>query len=149
MIESILPREGLPGPSSAPNADPIHGHEWDPSKATRTPSADLQYACVFDLGSPKVCPMGRSDCDCPPEDVQAGIQNPLCQGAAGTQTRAKAYPGTRELQVLQGLGEQAIVASVCPSNLSDETKADYGYRPAIAAIIERLRNPLRGCVFVQ
>jgi hypothetical protein len=60
------------------------------------------------------------------------------------QVRAKGYPGTRELQVLQGLGEQAIVASICPSNVSNMGAADFGYRPAIAALISRLRNALRG-----
>ena len=144
MIESVVPRDGLPGIDSPANADPINGHEWDPSKLTRAPSSDLQYACVFNLpGDPKVCTMGGQDCDCSPEDVTAGMKNPLCVPPSN-QTRAKAYPGIRELQVLQGLGDQAIVASICPASL-DKTKAEtYGYQPAIAALISRLRNALRG-----
>jgi len=50
----------------------------------------------------------------------------------------KAYPGRRQLEVLEGIGEQAIVASICPSNLADPNAADYGYRPAMGAIRERL-----------
>ena len=54
------------------------------------------------------------------------MKNPLCQGSGGystTQIRAKAYPGIRELQVLQGLNDQAIVASICPANVTDMTSA--------------------------
>jgi hypothetical protein len=45
---------------------------------------------------------------------------------------------------LKGLGDQGIVGSICPKNTSDETKRDFGYRPAIDALLERLRIPLRG-----
>ena len=87
-----------------------------------------------------MCPE-QTDCDCfvPAGGNAAAASNPLCQNAAGmysnTQSRAKGYPGTRELQVLQGLGEQAIVASICPSNVANMAAADFGYRPAIAALI--------------
>ena len=81
-------------------------------------------------------------CDCF-DDTFAAIQNPLCQdlttGMYGkVQYRAKAYPGVRQLQVLEGIGPQAIVASICPDSLDPAAKmsgaANYGYRPAIAAI---------------
>ncbi len=148
MLESITPRMGIPGPGSAANADPFNGHEWDPSMATPTPNADLQYACVFPLNPTKTC-TEQTDCDCfvPMGGNAAAASNPLCQNGgnySNVQTRAKGYPGTRELQVLQGLGEQAIVASICPSNVMNMAAADFGYRPAIAALISRLRNALRG-----
>jgi hypothetical protein len=50
----------------------------------------------------------------------------------------------RALEVLKGLGPQGIVASICPANTSDRERGDYGYRPAIRAIAERLEVPLRG-----
>ncbi|MEO7035711.1 MAG: hypothetical protein ABI548_17395, partial [Polyangiaceae bacterium] len=67
------------------------------------------------------------------------------QGGAGitTQVSAKAYPGSRELQVLKDLGPNAIVASICPK-VSDQTNPDYGYNPAVGAIIERLKVALQG-----
>jgi hypothetical protein len=157
MVESIVPRIGAGFPAgppavqptnAGPNADPFNGHEWDPSMTTPA-SADLQYACIFPLGAPKTC-TDFQDCDCfvPPMGNAAAAANPLCQNAAGmysnVQSRAKGYPGTRELQVLQGLGEQAIIASICPSNTTNMNGADFGYRPAIAALISRLRNALRG-----
>jgi hypothetical protein len=155
MIESITPRPGLPAPTSAATADPIHGHEWDISMASPTGNADLQYACTFELSPGKVC-TEQSDCDCfvPPGGNAAAAKNPLCQnrttGVYGnTQTAAKGYPGLRQLEVLQGLGAQAIVGSICPANTRDKTRSDYGYRPVIAAIVNRLRNPLRGCVMVN
>ena len=99
------------------------------------------------------CAAAASDCDCRPDpSAPAGsapvTNSPLCQGAnnaySTTQVKAKAYPGIRELQVLKGIGDQAIVASICPANTADQNATDYGYRPAIAALIDRLRNALRG-----
>jgi len=150
MIESIGPRMG-PGITAAasmsPTADPKNGHEWNPGAAV-PPNADLQYACTFPI-APKMC-TESTDCDCfvPAGSMAGAAQNPLCQAANGTysnlQARAKGYPGTRELQMLQGLGQQAIVASICPANVTNMMALDYGYRPAIAALISRLRNALRG-----
>jgi hypothetical protein len=155
MIESIVPRAGLPGPTSAATADPINGHEWDPSMAYPSPNADLQYACTFELNPQKVC-NDSTDCDCfvPAGGNAAAAGNPLCQNLStgaysSTQSRAKAYPGLRQLEVLQGLGPQAIVGSICPANTTDKTRVDYGYRPVISAIVNRLRNPLRGCIMVN
>jgi hypothetical protein len=155
MIEAILPRPGLAGPTSGPTADPIHGHEWNISQSSPTPNSDLQYACTFELSPVKVC-VEQTDCDCfvPAGGNPAAAGNPLCQNRATgmystTQTGAKAYPGVRQLEVLQGLGQQAIVGSICPANTNDKTRIDYGYRPVISAIVNRLRNPLRGCVQVN
>ncbi len=147
MIESIVPRAGLAGPSSAYNADPIHGHEWDPSKDPAAPNADLQYACIFPLNPAREC-AGATDCDCSSDGASvAAMASPLCQQANGSysslQGRAKAYPGIRQLQVLQGLGDQGIIASICPANVSNTDATDYGYRPALAAILAKLRSGLR------
>jgi hypothetical protein len=149
MIESIAPRTGvnpalqapLAPPDSHENANPINGHEWDTSMDSPK-NRDLQFACVFPLATPKDCALEENinDCDC--VGAVASMKSPLCESGGAyttTQVRAKAYPGTRHLQVLQGLGDQGIVASICPSNTSDTTAADFGYRPAVAAIVERLR----------
>jgi hypothetical protein len=134
MVASILPRPGLPGPASAPNADPINGHEYTIA------NNDLQYACVFDLAQPRDCAvMGVNGCDC-----NAGSDNPLCDPANKTlQVRAKAYPGQRELSVLKGVGAQGVVASICPSQTHDATKADYAYRPAVAALLTQVKGRLK------
>jgi hypothetical protein len=75
--------------------------------------------------------------------------SPLCQGGANinTQTSAKAYPGARELQVLKDLGDNAIVASICPKVVQSKdpnSDPNYGYNPAVGAIIERLKEALKG-----
>jgi hypothetical protein len=57
--------------------------------------------------------------------------------------RAKAYPGLRHLEVLKGLGDQGIVASVCPAQSNDPSSTDYGYRPAIGALVDRLKEALK------
>ena len=144
MIESIRPRGDLPGPDSSWKEDPKHGHEWDPTKDAVEPNADLQYACIFDLPAPKVCEQAV-DCDCASATV-AETKNPLCQNQQGaytkTQTRGKAYPSTRILQVLQELGDQASVASICPGQSADATRGDFGYRPAIDALFATMQRTL-------
>jgi hypothetical protein len=134
MIESVAPRAGLPGPGSAPKADPITGHEY-------TTSDDLQYACVFDLPAPRDCSVpGAIGCDC-----SSGSDNPVCDpNPATTQLRAKAYPGLRELATLKSLGSQGIVGSVCPAQLADPTRLDYGYRLAMNGILDRLTTAVSG-----
>ncbi len=135
MVESVKPRDGLSPPSSPDGTDPINGHEY-----TLDTNDDLQYACIFDLPSPRDCLAQNNGCDC-----AAGNDNPLCDATVDTQqVRAKAYPCVRELDALHSLGSQGIVASVCPKQLDDRTKADYGYRPAIGAIIDRLKTALAG-----
>ncbi|HEX6277837.1 MAG TPA: hypothetical protein VFZ53_32565, partial [Polyangiaceae bacterium] len=113
---------------------------------------DLQYACIFDLNPPVDCTMANGDgCDC--NASESAYNRPLCQyqtpGADGRQVRAKAYPGLRHLQVLKGFGTNAIVASICPKNVmpqggSAAQDPDYGYNPAVAAIINRLKEALVG-----
>jgi hypothetical protein len=159
MWESVTPRSGtnpatgeaLAPPDSGFNANSINGHEWN-----IVDESDLQYACVF----PKEqndCPtkeeadmlrdMGQSvsNCDCtdyPGDD----FKNPLCQSTQGafdaSQRRAKAYPGLRELEVLKAFGQNSIVASICPKTVDNPNAADFGYRPAVRAIVDRLKEQL-------
>jgi hypothetical protein len=151
MVESVDPRSGtnpftgaaIAPPGSPVGTNPINGHEY-----TIGSRDDLQYACIFDLPTARNCGPGSTEvsCDC----SSSTNDNPLCDanpddnGSPTLQTRAKAYPGLRELQVLKGLGGQGIVGSVCPAQVSDDTLPDFGYRPAIGAIIERLKIALGG-----
>lgn len=154
MIASIDPRTGknpitgddvLPPTSSTRNR--INGHEWD----TSINRDDLQYACVFPLPQSRDCASVGTNCDCPADPAPGTSKNPLCQNAAGgaygtVQYYAKGYPGIRHLTVLKGLGAQGIAASVCPANLTDANALDYGYRPALNAVIDRLKERLNQCV---
>lgn len=166
MRESVAPRTGtnpavgdaLAPPGAARDANRVNGHEWNVVR-----NDDLQYACVFDLEDTRDCSAVDANgvslypsCDCKPdaEFTPEEIGNPLCQDANGvygtTQYRAKAYPGVRQLEVLRGLGDQGIVASVCPAFITgnptpaDLARPDYGYRPAVASIIDRLKQAIRG-----
>lgn len=135
MIESVKPRDTLAPPTSPAGTDPINGHEYSING-----NDDLQYACVFDLPSPRDCTKALAGCDC----SKTGNDNPLCGTPDTLQVRAKGYPGTRVLSTLRSLKDQGIVASVCPAQLTDKTSPDYGYRPAIGAIIDRLKTVLGG-----
>lgn len=137
MVQSVAPRTalGLGGadqPRGTNGNDPINGREWNTAKG------DLQYACTFDLPQPRTCADNDPSCDC---TAQSATNPPLC-GSGNQQIKAKAYPTTREFQVVRKLGDQGVIASLCPIQLSDTTKATYGYRPAVAAIVSRLKNAL-------
>ncbi len=94
-----------------------------------------QYACIFDLPVPE-----QSSFDC---TGFTGSNRAICQADDGTygstQYRGKAYPGVRELQVLRGVGANATVASICARNVQTESRNDYGYRPVLRQILDRLR----------
>jgi hypothetical protein len=159
MVESITARSGsnpitndpiVPPTSMNPTASPINGHEQNIPL-----NDDLQYACTFPLTSPRQCSTASGNaCDCTADGTVsvATTNSPLCQptgGGAATdlQSYAKAYPGTRELEVLKGLNDQGIAASICPKvTLSSDPDSDpsYGYNPAVAAIIDRLKSALSG-----
>ncbi len=135
MIESISPRPGLPPPSATRGdngTDEYHGREWE------TGGDDLQYACTFTLPEPKPCNATDPSCDC------ASTKNPpLCGQAQGQQLKAKAYPTIREFQVVRAMGDNGIIASLCPITLAGDPSApNYGYNPAVIAIVNRLKNAL-------
>jgi hypothetical protein len=157
MVESITPRSGMntianvsitaansPKPNNA-----INGHEQNVPM-----NDDLQYACTFPLKTARTCMAADTACDCSPDKAMSSAavtaaNSPLCQGGANinTQTSAKAYPGARELQVLKDLGDNAIVASICPKVVTSNAPGsdpNYGYNPAVGAIIERLKEALKG-----
>jgi hypothetical protein len=151
MVESPLPRPGV----AVGNA--INGRDFDTTQGTAalvgTPRPDdLQYACIFPLPTPRDCALldpSTENCGC----YQGSENVPLCEqtpgvSAPGTlQYWAKAYPGSRQLQVLKDFGAQttnSVVASICARNTTDPSRSDYGYRPAMAALIERLQAPAGG-----
>lgn len=86
------------------------------------------------------CVMSNSACDC----SNPANDSPLCDPSnKTTQVRAKAYPGQRELSLLKSVGPQGVVASICPSQVDDPTRVDYAYRPAVAALIGRVKGRLK------
>lgn len=153
MREGTAPRSGTnpvtgdaiaPETSTNPRASAMNGHEQVDH------GDDLQYACTFPLALPEACDGGS--CDCEPasgnEPGPVARNRPLCQppggGPAGTtQYFGKAYPGIRPLEVLKGIGESAIVASICPKVLT-KGEPGFGYEPAVDAIVDRLKVALTG-----
>lgn len=142
MIVSTTPRAGLPGPTAPNDADPVTGREWN------TNGDDLEYACTFDLyarnpdgttaPAPHACATGDATCDC-----KMGSDAPVCSTTDRLlQTKGKAYPTRRELWMAKELGPQGIVASLCPKQLKTPGSDDYGYRPAVQAISDRLQAAL-------
>ncbi len=147
MIESVAPREGInprtgvaiSPPVPGPGGNVINGHEYRIDA-----NSDLQYACIFPLATNRDCANAEpgQGCDCKVSNEV--FDRPLCNDT--TQEYAKAYPGTRFLRVLRDYGANSIVASICPKNPSgcDPAAPDCGYNPAVAAIIDRLKDALKG-----
>ncbi len=157
MVESITPRQGVnpaTGEATAPStsgfgANSINGHEWV------TNNEDLQYACTAALTQPRECPSPEEyraladagqeppSCECTDygDDARA---NPLCQAPNGEygaqQQRFKAYPSIRQLQVMSTWGPNAVVGSICTKDEADPDSEDYGYRPFVNALAERLMS---------
>jgi hypothetical protein len=146
MQESIAPRSGtssITGDSILPPAtastNDVNGHEYNVLARN-----DLQYACITELPMPRECSnveAGRG-CDCDPDEQPELALNPVCRtesGAYGTlQTRAKAYPGLRHLELMAYLDARGIPASICSPNTSDPNQPNYGHHPAIRAMLRRL-----------
>ena len=151
MIQSISPRPAVTGgdpinsPRGSNGTDPLVGRDWNTNKS------DLQYACTFPIAR-RDCSVVGSDaynsCDCIPPSSSGGAftsvsNQPLCEAATtAIQIRAKAYPTARQLEVSRALGPQGITASLCPINTTDTTSPEYGYQPAVASIVDRLKNAL-------
>ncbi len=148
MIESDAPRATLQAPGSAYGlgTDPDNGRDWN--TLTSTGAIDLEYACTFTLPAPKDCtlPANAGACDCTGTAASAADGPPLCSTQARTtQVKGKAYPTIRELRVAKGLGDQAIVASLCAKDVTSAVSSPtFGYNPAMQAIVDRLKNALSG-----
>jgi hypothetical protein len=149
--------------TSSTNQDPVSGREWitdqpGPDATGAIPAdshsvpVDRQFSCIFKLKETRDCtqPQNWDACDCP---TKAGTLThaqtpPLCDDQQPTlQVYAKAYPTTRELMVARMLAGHGIVASLCPIDPVDLGTADhpdplYGYRPAVATLIDRLKASL-------
>ncbi len=136
MRESTTARQGVT--TGGPN-----GREYDTRRGSQAPR-DLQYSCIFPLPESRTCREGQASCDCSP----GSLDSPLCEIVPGESTAsneqhwAKAYPGLRHLEVLRGYGENSILASICARNVDEPERADFGYRPAIASIVDRLKDQL-------
>ncbi|MEZ4225432.1 MAG: hypothetical protein R3B13_31055 [Polyangiaceae bacterium] len=146
MVESFLPRAGL-ADFNTPNTDPVHGHDWDIVTAfgAQQGPGDLQYACIFPLAQTRDCSGATGGCDCNAAGVNG--KSPLCWDGgqfSSVQHYAKAYPGTRQLEVLRDFGDNAIVASICPKEAVNAGDPSYGYNPAVDAIVDRLKEQLSG-----
>jgi hypothetical protein len=129
---------GTLAPATATSlANPINGHE-----SSITDGSELQYACIFPLTETRDCLGKGQSCDCDIRD--ATYNRALCQGT--TQTHAKAFPGTRQLEVLRSFGkitQNSIVASICPKVTQSADPAsdpNYGYNPAVSALVDRLKE---------
>jgi hypothetical protein len=131
---------------------------------------DLEYACIFRLTRPRDCslaedPVDSYACACDAVGLTGtqvspvcGLQNPdapysACSAIGSCsssndyvmQYYAKAYPTIRELQLAQMVGAQGVISSLCPIHVEDGSGGNdpvFGYRPAINAILDRVRVAL-------
>ncbi len=162
MIESYQPRTGLPLNTAGPpvgNSDESGDWFTDGETPSRVNlPIDREYACVFKLSTPRDCDPGTaaapsnqseadiSSCDCSTAGLAADHVPAVCNASNPLQQDyAKAYPTIRELLLANLLKTQGIVSSLCPIDIEDNAQGNdplYGYRPAVATIIDRLKASL-------
>lgn len=128
--------------------------------ATTTPATPVRCAGLADEAL-RQCKRQFVGCACSNgaagADGPGARKSPLCQSGtdtySNTQIAAKAYPGVRELQALRAFHlantkapDNAIVASICPKDLTwaNREGAGYGYNPAVQALVDRLKAKLGG-----
>jgi hypothetical protein len=163
-----VPVGGFPvaDPSQPEGTDPISGREWitDSTAATHLGLlVDREFACTFKLSSPRDCsaaatsadPALGDGCDCQPAEEGTGtFTHPEVSAACNDhnpsqQDYAKAYPTVRELLLAKLLGQvpganEGVISSICPIHTEEAMPGDplYGYRPAVSAIVNRLKRSL-------
>ena len=157
-------------PATSPEGtDPISGREWITNSAMaehRGVLVDREYACTFKLDMARDCSDSattadqtlQDSCDCQPPNPNTGTFSPsqvpaVCNSDMPTnQDSAKTYPTIRELELARYLGKvnganEGIISSLCPIHTKDQSpdgKSDqlFGYRPAMNAIINKLKSAL-------
>ncbi len=146
MRESFFPRMGenpVIGEMTSvfPVQNSINGNEY-----TNSQRDELQYTCTMPIPEARDCTdLGLSSCDCIEEDND----NPVCapdpnnDNKPTLQVRAKATPGLRQLAVLKGIGDQAVIGSICAGQITDSTLPDYAYRPAVSSLLDRVKGRLQ------
>jgi hypothetical protein len=145
----------LAASNSANNADAVNGREWITDTPVITMAGvghqlpvDRQYACIFPITPARDCTLAahQNSCDCPQSaaGLSAAQIPPLCNPATPTsQVAAKAYPTIRELLLTKLMDTQGIVASLCPDPAATSpSDPRYGYNPAVAVIVDRLKTAL-------
>ncbi len=120
MIESIKPRDGVPGFAGDRTVNYNEAEGGNGGDRDITDGDDLQYACIEERSAP------GSNNDC--EGTAPETKNPLC-AAGNTQAFFKAYPGLRHLRIARDLGISGFVSSICAKS----------YKPAIQGITNKLK----------
>ena len=122
-------------------ANPINGHE-----SNLADGSQLQTACVFELPEPVNCQNNTERCQCTTEDQD--YRHAYCEGIL--QRYDRAFPSTRQLEVLRGFGEltsNSVITSICPKVVTAEgdpaSDPDHGYQPALGALADRMTKALR------
>jgi hypothetical protein len=109
-------------------------------------SCDCDPGGAWQSGGPAV-PTGNTDSEVSPLCSKTSTDGTSVTSAVNdytVQTYAKAYPTIRELTLANMMGKQGIVSSLCPIHTEEATPGDplYGYRPAVNAIVDRLKGAL-------
>jgi hypothetical protein len=142
MVESTTARTGTDPITGAAlgltSTNAMNGHE----RTIGMPPGDIEYACIFPLVVPLDESQGSGDCSSNPMDNPICAPNPNDSGKNTLRTAAKAYPGVKNLAIARGMGPQGIAGSICAAQTTDGLTADFGYHPAMMAILDRLKQAL-------
>ncbi len=111
-------------------------------------SCDCIPGGTWDQAGGMAAATGNSSDEVPPLCGKTSSDGTTIVSSVGdytVQVYAKAYPTVRELMLANMMGGQGIVSSLCPIHTTDNASGNdplYGYRPAVNAIIDRLKSAL-------
>lgn len=127
MVESTQPRPGVTA------NDPNGGdHFINPSAPN-----DLEFACI----SPLAAPLSGGPACTVDQNPGPRFDNPVCDPVEHTtQVAMKAYPGLRELAVVQGLGHQGRVGSICEPSVHPAQAP--GYSLVVTSLLDRIAESM-------
>jgi hypothetical protein len=142
MVESTTPRSGTDPITGAllglTSTNALNGHD----RTIAEPPGDIEYACIIPLVQPIDESQGSGDCSSNPTDNPLCAPNPSDGGKNTLRTGAKAYPGVKHLAIARGMGAQGIAASMCFAQTTDLVAPDFGYRPAMTSILDRVKQAI-------
>jgi hypothetical protein len=129
-----------PRDCSGGSADPVNSYACD-CESLGLPAAAVPAVCG--LRTPAAAYVAGAPAG--PITTAAAVASATTANDYTTQYFAKTYPTIRELALANLMGPQGVISSLCPIHVMQVGGADdplYGYRPAVNAIINRLKNAL-------
>ncbi|NUO49377.1 MAG: hypothetical protein HOV80_11030 [Polyangiaceae bacterium] len=75
-------------------------------------------------------------------ELRDGLQYACSYSPLEPEPSSSATPGLRHVALVRAMGEEGVLGSICPQQITDPSKPSYGYRPVVDAITARVETEL-------